>query len=282
MPDNVMLPQNAVQRVSEHVFAIVAWPNIEIVVGNRATLVVDTGVGPANGEIIMHEVERLGKRTNLYLTTTHYHAEHTSGEQGFPPGTILVRPRAQQEELEQRGMQFVQGFRRRTAQLNELLKDVKFRPADIAFERDLKLDLGGVTARLFWLGKAHTAGDEMIFVEPDGALLPGDIVQNRVVPFMNAGETSINNWIVILGQLEALKPRYIVPDHGPLGDGSLIPEYRAFFVDLRQRALELKRQGAAADDAARIVMAEFKAKYANWSNTNAIANGVRAVYAETQ
>jgi glyoxylase-like metal-dependent hydrolase (beta-lactamase superfamily II) len=230
----------------------------------------------------MHEVDTLAKGPNLYLTTTHYHAEHTSGEQGFPARTILVRPTAQQEELEKRGMPFVEGFRKRTEQLNDLLQGVQFRPPDIAFDRELKLDLGGVTARLFWLGMAHTAGDEMIFVEPDGALLSGDIVQNKVVPFMNAGETSITNWIAILDQLAARKPRYIVPDHGPLGDSSLIPQYRAFFVDLQNRSLELKRQGTSADDAARMVMAEFKAKYADWGNTNAIANGVRAIYAESR
>lgn len=146
----------------------------------------------------------------------------------------------------------------------------------------MKLDLGGVTARLFWLGMAHTAGDEMIFVEPDSALLSGDLVQNKTVPFMNSGETNIKNWIAILDQLGAMKPRYVVPDHGPLGDGSIIPEYRAFFVDLQKRSLELKRQGISPDDAAKMVTAEFKAKYADWANTNAIGGGVRVLYAESQ
>jgi len=56
------------------------------------------------------------------------------------------------------------------------LQDVKLRKPDILFDREVKLDLGGVTARLFWLGAAHTEGDELIFVEEDSVLLPGDIV----------------------------------------------------------------------------------------------------------
>ena len=44
------LPEQTTQ-VSEHVHAIVAFPNIAIVVGSKATLVVDTGLGPANGAI---------------------------------------------------------------------------------------------------------------------------------------------------------------------------------------------------------------------------------------
>jgi hypothetical protein len=37
------VPENSVTQVSEHVYAIVGWPNVGIVVGNRATLVIDTG-----------------------------------------------------------------------------------------------------------------------------------------------------------------------------------------------------------------------------------------------
>ena len=36
-------------KISEHVWAIMGFPNIAIVVGTRATLIVDTGMGPKNG-----------------------------------------------------------------------------------------------------------------------------------------------------------------------------------------------------------------------------------------
>src|SRR6476661_7354957 len=39
-------------KVSDHVWAIMGWPNIAIVVGSRAVLVVDTGLGPRNGATI--------------------------------------------------------------------------------------------------------------------------------------------------------------------------------------------------------------------------------------
>jgi hypothetical protein len=44
---NPMLSENTT-RVSEHVWAIMGFPNIAIVVGKHATLVVDTGLGPKN------------------------------------------------------------------------------------------------------------------------------------------------------------------------------------------------------------------------------------------
>ena len=60
--DQPMYPENSLTKVSEHVYAVMGFPNAVIVVGNRATLVVDTGLGPRNGEVVMREVEKLGRR----------------------------------------------------------------------------------------------------------------------------------------------------------------------------------------------------------------------------
>src|ERR1017187_2053240 len=78
-----LLPENSVTRVSDHVYAIQGWPNVGIVVGDRATLVVDTGMGPRNGATVVREVQRLAKGPKLYLTTTHFHPEHASGDSAF-------------------------------------------------------------------------------------------------------------------------------------------------------------------------------------------------------
>src|SRR5271167_3501839 len=198
---SMMLPENSVTRVSEHVYAIIGFPNIGIVVGDRATLVVDTGLGPRNGAIAAHEAQKLSKGPVLYLTTTHYHPEHAAGEGGFPPNTIIVRPIAQQKELDQRGMEFVEMFSSRSPQMKELLAGVKFRAPDITFEKEITLDLGGATARLFWMGQAHTQGDELIDVQPDSTLISGDVVQSKMVPSLPADNSSVKNWVDILAQL---------------------------------------------------------------------------------
>src|SRR6476659_3812243 len=104
------VPENATQRVSEHVWAIVGFPNIAYVVGTRATLVVDTGMGPRNGAIVLREAQKLAKGPTLYLTTTHFHPEHAAGESASPASTILSRPSAQQEEVERRGTEYIDLF----------------------------------------------------------------------------------------------------------------------------------------------------------------------------
>jgi glyoxylase-like metal-dependent hydrolase (beta-lactamase superfamily II) len=278
--ESMMLPENSLTRVSDHVYAILGFPNIAIVVGDRATLVVDTGLGERNGAIVMKQVVKLAKAPNLYLTTTHFHPEHAMGEQAFPPRTVIIRPVVQQEEMDKHAAEMMDLFRGFSAQSKELLADVKLRPPDIAFDKELTLDLGGVRARLFWWGPAHTQGDEMVFVVEDSVLIPGDIVQDKIVPNMPNADASVKGWLAILDRLEPLHPRLIVPDHGALGDGSLIAKEKAFLLDLQTRSLELKRQGKSAADAATTVTTEFKAKYPDWQTMGPVANVVKRVYAE--
>jgi glyoxylase-like metal-dependent hydrolase (beta-lactamase superfamily II) len=277
---NPLLPENKVTRVSEHVYAIEGWPNVGIIVGDRATLVVDTGMGPRNGATVAHEVQKLAKGPKLYLTTTHFHPEHASGASAFPPGTILIRPAVQQQEMEAHGTEFLEMFRGRSPQIKELLQDVKIPAPDVTFDHELMLDLGGVSARLMWLGAAHTRGDEVTLIEPDSVLLPGDIVESKLVPSMPNADSSAKGWLAILDKLEVLKPRLVVPDHGALGDGSLIAKERAFLSNLQTRALELKHQGISADDAGKQLTTELKAKYPDWENLGPVPNVVKRVYAE--
>jgi glyoxylase-like metal-dependent hydrolase (beta-lactamase superfamily II) len=276
-----LVDENAVKKVSDHVYVIMGFPNIGIVVGTRATLVIDTGLGPRNGATVVRVAQRLAKTPILYLTTTHFHPEHAAGLEAFPPNTVLIRPTVQQEELEKRGEDMMDTFRSRSALNKDLLQNVHLRPADILFDKDLNLDLGGVTARLFWLGAAHTLGDELIFVNEDSVLLPGDIVQDKLIPNLSNEDASAKSWIADLDKLEPLHPKLIVPDHGALGDASLIAKERAFLADLLKSALELKRQGKSADDAAQTIAAQFKTKYPDWTG-NALANDVRRIYAEPQ
>ena len=277
---NMPLVEEKSTRVSDHVYALVGFPNIGIVVGSRATLVVDTGLGPRNGATALRVAQKLSSNKKLFLTTTHYHPEHAAGEAGFPADAVLIRPAVQQEEVEASGPGMIERFSGMSAQNKELLAGVKLRAPDVVFQRELKLDLGGVTARLLWFGQAHTKGDEVIFVEPDRTLIPGDVVQDKIVPRVNAGEGSPKSWLAVLDKIAPLQARYVLPDHGGLGDGSLVSQERGFIDDLRSRALALKAQGVSAGDAGKRLTGEFTAKYSGWASLNLIPTFVERVYEE--
>ena len=257
-------------RISPHVYVIPdenrrGVPNVGIVVGSRATLIVDPGMGFKSGEIVLREAAKVGKGGELYLVTTHMHPEHTTGELAFPPNTKIVRAVEQQRDIREAGMKWVAEFSARSAELTELLKDVKgFREPTETFEREKTLDLGGVRVRLIWLGNGHTLGDTAIFVEGDAVVFSGDLAMKKAFPAYTAPQSSIEKWLAGLDVMEALRPSQVVGAHYGMGDASIIVEYREFLTSLRARVVALKAQGKSSDETAVTLRNEFAAKYPDW------------------
>jgi glyoxylase-like metal-dependent hydrolase (beta-lactamase superfamily II) len=276
-----MVSENTTQ-ISDHVWAIMGFPNIAIVVGSRATLVVDTGMGPKNGATAGRVAAKLAPNNQkLFLTTTHFHPEHAAGEPGFPSSTILIRNTVQQQEMEKHGQEMIEMFSKGSAQNKELLAGVVLRPPDVMFDQEARIDLGGVTARLIWFGEAHTKGDELTFVEPDRTLISGDVVQNRTIPMIFGDGGTPSTWLAVVEKVAGLNATHILPDHSAPGDGSLVAAERDLISEIRTRALALKRQGMSADDAGKKVSAGLKAQHPDWPNTNA-EGFVKSVYADSQ
>src|SRR5271170_884034 len=69
----------ATVKVSDHVWSIIGFPNVGIIVGESGTLVVDTGLCQRNGTTVAEAAEALAPHNRLYVTTTHFHPEHAGG-----------------------------------------------------------------------------------------------------------------------------------------------------------------------------------------------------------
>lgn len=269
-------------KISDHVWAIMGFPNIAIVVGGRATLIVDTGLGPKNGATVARVAAKLApNNAKLFLTTTHFHPEHAGGEPGFPPGTILIRDAVQQQEMEKHGQEMIEMFSKFSAQNKELLAGVVLRSPDVIFNQETTVDLGGVTARLLWFGGAHTKGDELTFVEPDRTLISGDVVQNQTMPNIFGDGGTPASWLAVLDKVASLNAAHILPDHSAPGDGSLVAAERELISEIRTQALTLRAKGLSANDAGKQVSASLNTQHPDWPNTNA-GGFVKSVYTEPQ
>jgi glyoxylase-like metal-dependent hydrolase (beta-lactamase superfamily II) len=275
--------QETPTKVSEHVWALMGFPNIAIVLGSRATLVVDTGMGARNGATVARVAAKLApNNTKLFLTTTHFHPEHAAGEPGFPPSTILIRNVVQQQEMEKHGQEMIDMFSSRSVQNKELLAGGVLRPPDVTFDHEATVDLGGgVTARLLWFGGAHTKGDELTLVEPDSTLVSGDVVQNKTMPGIFGDGGTPATWLAVLDKVEALHVAHVLPDHSEPGDGSMVAQELSLISGIRDKSLALKAQGVSADDAGKQISDALKKEHPDWPNTNA-AGFVKSVYAEQQ
>ncbi len=280
-----LVQEHKTMRVSDHVYVIPDGrvnlvPNIGIIVGKRATLVVDAGMGPRNGQVVVRELAKVSKNADLYFTTTHFHPEHVTGVQAFPANTKIIRAEAQEQELEQKQPQFIHNFSQRTPEIKALLQDVKPRSPDILFDRELKLDLGGLTARIFLVGPGHTRGDTAIYIEEDKVLFAGDVVVNRFFPIFPDPDASGRNWLDILKRFEALQPHTVVPGHGEVADTGLVSTEESYLKGLQSRVAELKAQGKSSDETAKLLSDEFRNKYPNWDNPGWISDAAKHFYSE--
>lgn len=280
-----LVKENSTVKLGDHTYAIPdnsvpLVPNVGIVVGSRATLVIDPGLGRRNGEIVLREVAKVSKNRELYIASTHFHVEHTTGYVAFPPTAKYINSTVQEAEFAEGGERQIKQFSGFSPMAAEVLKDAQGRKADITFDRTYTLDLGGVRVRFMVVGPTHTKGDTGFFVEGDNVLFAGDVVMNT--SFVAANQSSsMRAWLMAFDTFEALRPRTIVPAHGAIGDGTLIPPLRVAMQGIQARARELKAQGKSADEVAATVQMEFQAKYPTWARANGAGAAARAAYAET-
>jgi len=286
-----LIKENATVKVSEHVWVIPdgsvpVVPNVGIIVGDRATLVVDTGLGLRNGQTVLREVAKVSKNAELYVVTTHFHPEHAGGVSAFPASAKYIVSQTQQKDLDELAPAMAAQFAARTPIMGELLKDVQFRRGDMFFDKEQALDLGGVKVRMLSLGPTHTRGDTVVFVEGEGVLFAGDIVMNRTIVAFGQ-YSSARTWVDVLNQLAQLRPAerenppVLVPSHGAIGTANLIAYQRGFLQGIQARVRELKGQGQSEAQVVPAVTAEFQARYSLWTATNRIEAIARRVYAET-
>lgn len=275
-----LVREGVTEKLTDHVWAIPDGsaslvPNVGIVVGAKAVLVVDTGMGARNAETVLREVAKVGAGKPVYIVTTHVHPEHDMGAHAFPKDSRLIRSKTQVEDIAAgAGMNLVPIFAARSDLNKELLQGAKHREADIVFDGDYTLDLGGLQVKIYSMGTNHTHGDTVALV--DGVLFSGDVAMKPQPAFANPTAT-ITHWLQSLDRLEALKPKKIVPSHGPFGGVEIIEGYRAYLTRIRDRAAELRKAGKTQDETVQVITGEMSAQY---PDRNRLAGAVRAGYNE--
>jgi glyoxylase-like metal-dependent hydrolase (beta-lactamase superfamily II) len=288
---NPLLKEGALKKVSEHVHVIPdggipAVANIGIIVGDRAILVIDTSVGRRNGEIILREVGKLGKRDQLLLTATHFHPDHTTGAAAFPANTTIILNDAVLADIRDFGASMVADFTRVSPFFANLLKDSPYPQATVSFDQECEIHLGGgVSVKAIAMGANHTRGDTVFLVEPDNVLFTGDVVMEGA-PQIASPYSRISHWLESLDRIQAMKPKLLVPDHGPLGNLTLVDRYRAYFTRITERAAHLRKEGKTADETVEIVRTELRPTFEDseyrgvWSWDARMSGSVLEAYKE--
>ena len=214
-------------------------PNIGIIEGKNAILVVDTGMGPKNAEAVYKKALEISKGRKIYITTTHFHPEHNFGASVFKKsGATIIMNRLQVNELERKGTQYLEMFRSFGELEKTSLLGTELVTADDIYSGIKILDLGNKEVILYEM-PGHTSGDQVIFVKDDSVVFMGDLVEERFFPIMPDKDTQPSKWINVLIKVKKLKPNIIVPGHGDIGDIQLLEDVLEYLLMAKK---EVKKQ----------------------------------------
>jgi len=258
-------------------------PNVGIVLGDRDALVVDTGMGPRNGERVLGHARELAAGRRLLLTITHFHPEHGFGAQVFTGDAAIVYNRSQLVELHAKGAAYTEMFRGFGEAVAAELEGVELVEPDITYDGEADLDLGGRTVQLRTYGLAHTRGEQVVFLPEERILFTGDLAETRqfpIFPYFPPDDVDVDGgrWIDVLAQLEALGPEIVVPGHGEVGDVGLLAAVRGYMTLVRGETDRLAAEGLDADAIVAALEPELRSRYPDWDSPEWIGFAIRCFF----
>lgn len=274
--DLVVLPNQNIDLV----------PNIGIIGGRDAVLVVDTGMGPRNAEPVLEFATEYARGRELFLTTTHFHPEHAFGAQVFRGRATYLVNRAQADDLANRGLGYLEMFRGLGKSIAEQLEGVEIPVPDVIYEDSHTLDLGGGReVRLRATGRAHSVGDQVVTVPDAGAMFTGDLIESgqfAIFPWFPPHDTDVSGtrWIAVVERLIEETPAQVVPGHGDLGGTDLLVEVRDYLRLLRDETWRRLDAGMDEEKIVDEVRTAMIARRPDWRGREWIDTAVACFLAE--
>lgn len=213
--------------------------NAGFVVTDDGVVVIDALGSPTLANELIAEIRRVTRQPIRYVIVTHYHADHIYGLQAFKAAGATLIGNVQGKEY----LNSETAVRRLEASRQELFPWIDEKTRLVAADRWLDseestLKVGSFDFVLRHVGPAHTPEDLVVFVPRRSVLFTGDLVFRGRIPFV--GQADSRQWIASLGRLIELKPKVMVPGHGPLSKDPMpdLQLTRDYLVHLRQTMAE--------------------------------------------
>ena len=246
--------------------------NITVAVAKDGIIMVDGQYAPLHDKI-KAAITAVSNQPIKYLVNTHYHPDHTGGNELFArDGVTIVAQDNVKIRLQAGTTNGLTGAKTPPAPPGALPTDT--------YTNFSKIRLNGRVADLKHIANAHTDGDTYVWFKTANVLSTGDTFTTGRYPnidFANGG--NIKGMIAATdAYLKLINARTkIVPGHGPLADRAALIEYRTMLVTARDRMEKLVKDGKSEDDA--VAAKPFADLDAKWAPTDLAAkNFIRVVY----
>jgi len=276
--------------------ALTVVGNSTIIVNDRDAIIVDDHVSPAAAWVLLDEVKAITDKPVTTVINTHFHFDHAHGNQIFGPGVQIIGHEFTRRALLDDPMSkpLYQSFynfktleaqietqRKRVAseqnpaareklqtQLTSLennyasQKELRPTPPNVTLTTQMTLFRGDREIQIRYLGRGHTAGDVVVYLPRERAVITGDLLTSST---SNMSDSYPQEWAATLEELKKLDFDTVIPGHGEaFTDKAKIDYFQAYLRDVWTTVSALKMQGVSAEEAAkRADLSKHKERFPN-------------------
>lgn len=181
--------------------------NSGFIVTGKGVVVIDAQGPRPLAEELRAKIRRTTDEPIAYVVNTHYHGDHTFGNQYFSDAAIIAHEKSR-EALIKRDEGHRAMFRKFFGE--DSLNDFRLTLPDMTITDRLTLMLGDKAIEIIYPGaKAHTEGDLFVWVPEDKVLFAGDLLYNGRLPLLNDGDS--RGAISAIGSLTSTGAAVYVP-----------------------------------------------------------------------
>ncbi len=204
--------------------------NIGLCIGQDGVFMIDDQFAPLSDKIT-NVIKALSKKPVRFLINTHWHADHTGGNEKFSNfDTLIVAHDNVRERL--KSGQFIKAFNKHIPPYPDNALPV------VTFDQSMTFHYNNEKIKVIHFPNAHTDGDCMILFRNANVLHTGDIFFNGIYPFIDESSNgSIGGIIAAIDHIIPFinKSTKIIPGHGPLGDFADLISYQKMLKTVQVR-----------------------------------------------
>ncbi len=243
-------------------------PNTGVIIGDDSVMIVDAQATPALARKVIDHVNAVTDKPIKYVVLSHYHAVRVLGASAYGANEIIASDVCRSMIAERGEEDWASEFGRfpRLFHGHEEIPGLTW--PNFTFTDKATFYLGGRRVELMHLGRAHTAGDVVVWVPDAQVMFTGDIVEYHSACY--CGDAHFNDWGGTLDAIGSFTPSAVVPGRGAALEGSMqvteaIELTRDFVTSTYRPAAQVAARGGNLKEAWSAVRDGCDAKFSSYA-----------------
>ena len=277
-------PQPQIQKLADDVYAYVGKvndANAMIIVTNEGVVVVNTGNSQPDTRAIAKFIQSVTKEPVRYVVVTQNHGDHIGGAPLFsPPATLIVHDRVARTLAAMKPYQ-IKTWRARFPERAAAMQNVNPVDTVASFSDRMTLHLGGKEIDLIYVDDEYNIGDVLVWLPQSGVLHDafGGYIGRHPDLRPDYGHGTTEGMLKEIEAGIALKPKIVVPNHGPIGDVKDLETMVDYLVLARRKVGAMIDKGMPLAD---IVHNFDMDEYKGWDRTSHLPWVAETIWRELQ